>query len=119
EAPGTLAPLVNQLFGIQLRNANPQTFYVSKVQVPSNVTGSLICGNEKIGYSRGLGRPYSCSCNSAHPRRSAGSLRCAFPEPAALLSFYSHPSLSLYIFSGDRLAARAGIRALLSPPLPS
>ena len=47
EAPGTLAPLVNQLFGIQLRNANPQTFYVSKVQVPSNVTGSLICGNGK------------------------------------------------------------------------
>lgn len=47
EARGTLAPLVNQLFDIQLRNPNPQTFYVSQVQLPSNVTESLICRNAK------------------------------------------------------------------------
>jgi hypothetical protein len=45
EGPGTLAPLVNQLFNIQLHNPNPQTFYVPLVQLPSNVTESLICGN--------------------------------------------------------------------------
>lgn len=47
DAPGTLAPLINQLFSIQLCKPNPQTFYVPQIQLQSNIAESLICHNAK------------------------------------------------------------------------
>lgn len=47
EAPGTLAPLVNQLFDIHLRDCNPRTFYVPRIQLPPNTRADLACYNSK------------------------------------------------------------------------
>jgi len=47
QTAGTLAPLVNHLFGIELRNCDPATFYVPLLSLPSNVREDLVCGQSK------------------------------------------------------------------------
>ena len=47
EGPGTLAPLVNQLFSIQLQSPRPETFYVPLLQLPADMRNDLVCGNRK------------------------------------------------------------------------
>jgi hypothetical protein len=41
--PGTLAPLINHLFGIELRDCDPATFYVPLLSLPSNTRLDLAC----------------------------------------------------------------------------
>jgi len=45
ESPGTLAPLINQLFSIQLHQFNPGTSYIPMLQLPANMRDDLVCGN--------------------------------------------------------------------------
>ncbi|MFC3110347.1 hypothetical protein ACFQAT_28930 [Undibacterium arcticum] len=47
ESRGTLATLVNHLFGIELRNCAPETFYTPLLAVPSGTRDDLICGGRK------------------------------------------------------------------------
>lgn len=47
QTAGTLAPLVNHLFGIELRDCDPATFYVPLLSLPSNIRQDLVCGQSR------------------------------------------------------------------------
>jgi hypothetical protein len=47
ESRGTLPTLVNHLFGLQLRDCKPETFYIPSIHVPGGTTEALICGDRK------------------------------------------------------------------------
>jgi hypothetical protein len=47
QTEGTLAPLVSHLFGIELRDCDPATFYVPLLSLPSNIRPDLVCGQSK------------------------------------------------------------------------
>ena len=43
QTTGTLAPLVNQLFGIEIRDCNPASFYVPLISLPLDTRLDLVC----------------------------------------------------------------------------
>lgn len=47
EGTGTLPPLINQFFSIQLHRFNPATSYIPKLKLPDNMRNDLVCGNGK------------------------------------------------------------------------
>lgn len=47
ESPGTLAPLINQLFDIRLHQFNPETCYIPMLKLPADMRDDLVCGGRK------------------------------------------------------------------------
>lgn len=47
EGSGTLAPLFNQLFTVQLDQFSPESSYIPKLKLPADMRGDLVCGNRK------------------------------------------------------------------------
>lgn len=47
QTAGTLAPLINHLFEIELRDCEPGTFYIPLLSLPSNVRQDLVCGESQ------------------------------------------------------------------------
>jgi len=47
QSNGTLGPLINNLFSINLVDCDPATFYVPLVSLPTNIRQDLVCGQSR------------------------------------------------------------------------